>query len=198
MEATMQRTMTLAMLLIVATAPAALAADSWTADTAHSEVTFKIRHLMSKVTGRFDTFDATVTTDFENLARSSVRFEIDAASINTNNSDRDNHLRSPDFFDVANHPKITFESSKITKTGDSSFDVTGTLTMRGVAKQITIPVSFLGAAQDPWGNTKAGFELGTSLDRKDYGVSWNKALDTGGILLGDDVEIAVNLQVKKQ
>lgn len=194
----MKRMMTLAMLLTLAAGGTAFAADTWTTDAAHSEVTFKIRHLMSKVTGRFDTFNGTITTDFANLANSSVRFEIDAASINTNNEDRDKHLRSPDFFDVANHPKITFESSAITKTGDSSFDVTGTLTMRGVAKTITIPVAFLGAAQDPWGNTKAGFELGTSLDRKDYGVSWNKALDTGGILLGDDVEIAINLQAAKQ
>lgn len=194
----MKRLATTMMILLLGAAGAATAADTWKIDPAHSEVTFKIRHLMSSVTGRFDTFSGTIVTDFDTLNNSSVTFTIDPSTINTNNADRDKHLRSPDFFDVDTHPEITFTSSKITKTGDNSFDVTGTFTMHGVSKEITIPVTLLGVAQDPWGNTKAGFEVEGTIDRKDYGIVWNKALDAGGVLLGDEVEIFINLQVAKQ
>jgi polyisoprenoid-binding protein YceI len=190
---------TVAMLaLLVGLAGAASAADTWTVDKAHSTVTFKIKHLMSKVTGSFGDFDGTITTDFANLGASGVSFTIQAASIDTANADRDKHLRSADFFDVEKFPAITFTSSKITKTGDNTFAVTGTFTMHGVAKEITLPVTFLGAAQDPWGNTKAGFEIATTLSRTDYGIVWNKALETGGFLLGDEVEVMINLQVAKK
>jgi len=190
---------TVAMLaLLVGLAGAASAADTWTVDKAHSTVTFKIKHLMSKVTGSFGDFDGTITTDFANLGASGVTFTIQAASIDTANADRDKHLRSPDFFDVEKFPTITFTSSKITKTGDDSFDVTGILTMHGVSKEITLPVTFLGAGQDPWGNTKAGFEVETRLARQDYGIVWNKGLETGGFLLGNEVEIAINLEVAKK
>ncbi|HSN56413.1 MAG TPA: YceI family protein, partial [Candidatus Sulfomarinibacteraceae bacterium] len=124
-------------------------------------------------------------------------FTIQAASIDTRNADRDKHLRSADFFDVENHPLITFTSSKITRTGDNEFAVTGTLMMHGVSKTVTLPVTFLGEAKDPWGNTKAGFEIETTLDRKDYGIIWNKALDAGGLLLGDEVEVEISLQTTK-
>jgi polyisoprenoid-binding protein YceI len=184
--------------LLVGLAGIASAADTWTIDKAHSEVNFKIKHLMSKVSGRFADFDATITTDFNNLGASGVTFTIQAASIDTANADRDKHLRSPDFFDVEKFPTITFTSSKITKTGDDSFDVTGILTMHGVSKEITLPVTFLGAGQDPWGNTKAGFEVETRLARQDYGIVWNKGLETGGFLLGNEVEIAINLEVAKK
>ena len=190
---------TVAMLaLLVGLAGAASAADTWTVDKAHSTVTFKIKHLMSKVTGSFGDFDGTITTDFANLGASGVSFTIQAASIDTANADRDKHLRSADFFDVEKFPAITFTSSKITKTGDNTFAVTGTFTMHGVSKEITLPVTFLGAAQDPWGNTKAGFEIATTLSRTDYGIVWNKALETGGFLLGDEVEVTVNLEVAKK
>jgi len=184
--------------LLVGLAGAASAADTWTVDKAHSTVTFKIKHLMSKVTGSFTDFDGTITTDFANLGASGVSFTIQAASIDTANGDRDKHLRSADFFDVEKFPTITFASSKITKTGDDTFAVTGTFTMHGVAKEITLPVTFLGAAQDPWGNTKAGFEVTTTLKRSDYGIVWNKALETGGFLLGDEVEVTINLEVAKK
>jgi polyisoprenoid-binding protein YceI len=189
----MKRTLFVALLAVAV--PAA-AADTWELDPAHSEINFKIRHLISKVSGEFKSFDAVVTTDLDNLNASSVRLTIDAASIDTNNADRDKHLRSPDFFDVEKHPEITFVSSKITRSGDSSYEVTGTFTMHGVSKEIVVPVTFLGSATDPWGNTKAGFEIETTLDRKDYGIIWNKALDAGGYILGDEVEIDINLQVK--
>jgi polyisoprenoid-binding protein YceI len=184
--------------LLVGLVGVASATDTWTIDKAHSQVNFRIKHLMSKVTGRFTDFDGTITTDFANLGASGVTFTIQAASIDTDTPDRDKHLRSADFFDVEKFPTITFTSSKITKTGDDSFDVTGTLTMHGVAKEITLPVTFLGAGQDPWGNTKAGFEIATTLSRTDYGIVWNKALETGGFLLGDEVEVTINLEVAKK
>jgi len=190
---------TVAMLaMLVGLAGAASAADTWTIDKAHSDVTFRIKHLMSKVTGSFADFDGTITTDFANLGASSVSFTVQATSIDTKNADRDKHLRSADFFDVEKYPTISFTSSKITKTGEGSFDVTGTLTMHGVSKEITLPVTFLGAAQDPWGNTKAGFEIDTTLSRTDFGIVWNKALETGGFLLGDEVEVTINLELAKK
>ena len=190
---------TVAMLaLLFGLAGVASAADTWTIDKAHSDVSFRIKHLMSKVTGSFTDFDGTITTDFGNLAASSVSFTVQATSIDTKNPDRDKHLRSADFFDVEKYPAISFASSKITKTGEDSFDVTGTLTMHGVSKEITLPVTFLGAGQDPWGNTKAGFEIETTLSRTDFGIVWNKALETGGFLLGDEVAVRINLEVGKK
>ena len=194
----MKRITVATLALLVGLAGVASAADTWTIDKDHSDVTFRIKHLMSKVSGRFADFDGTITTDFANLDASAVSFTIQATSIDTKNGDRDKHLRSADFFDVEKYPTISFTSSKITKTGDNNFAVTGTLTMHGVAKEITLPVTFLGAGQDPWGNTKAGFEITTTLSRTEYGIVWNKALETGGFLLGDEVEVVINLEVAKK
>lgn len=174
------------------------AADSYAIDSAHSDVSFKVRHLMSKTSGQFTEFDGSITADFENVETSSVEFTIKAASIDTGNADRDKHLRSPDFFDAETYPTISFVSEKIVRSGANTFAVAGTLTMHGVSKKVTLPVTYLGELKDPWGNTKAGFELETTLDRKDYGIVWNKALDTGGVLLGDEVEIAISLQLQKK
>lgn len=173
-------------------------AGTYTIDQAHSDVSFKVRHLVSKTSGQFTEFDGTIVADFGNLDASSVAFTINAASIDTQNEDRDKHLRSGDFFDVETYPEITFTSSKITKSGDQTYAVTGTLTMHGVSKTVTLPVAFLGEIKDPWGNTKAGFEIETKVDRKDYGIIWNKALDAGGMILGDEVEITINLETQKQ
>jgi polyisoprenoid-binding protein YceI len=129
---------------------------------------------------------------------SSVTFKIDASSIDTDNADRDKHLRSPDFFDVADHPAITFTSEKVRATGKDRYAVTGTLTMHGVAKTITLPVSFLGAGKDPWGNVRSGFSTSVTLNRKDFGINWNKALDNGGLLLGEDVAVTIDLETVKQ
>jgi len=171
-------------------------ATTYSIDQAHSDVSFKVRHLVSKVSGQFIEFDGAITADFNNLDSSSVVFTIESASIDTKNEDRDKHLRSADFFDVEKFPEITFVSSKITKSGDQKYAVTGTLTMHGVAKTVTLPVTFLGEVVDPWGNTKAGFEIETSIDRKDYGIVWNKALDAGGMILGDEIEIEINLEAQ--
>ncbi len=174
------------------------AADTYSVDGSHSDVSFKVRHLVSQVRGHFDTFDATIVMDEENLENSSVTFTVDAASINTRNEDRDKHLRSEDFFHTEQYPEITFTSSSVRKVADGKFQVVGTLTMRGVEKKITLPVSFHGAIQDPWGGTTAGFSVETVLDRQDYGINWNKAMDQGGFVLGDEVAIEINLETKLQ
>ena len=187
-----------ALTMILAIAAVAPAADVYTIDGAHSDVNFKIRHLISNVTERFDDFDGTITADFENLDASSVTFSIAAASIDTANEDRDKHLRSADFFNVEKYPEITFTSSKITKVSDNDYAVTGTFTMLGTSKEITLPVTYLGEIKDPWGNTKAGYELSTTINRKDYGMEWNKALDAGGFILGEEVEISIGLELAKK
>jgi polyisoprenoid-binding protein YceI len=169
-------------------------ARAYTIDKAHSEVTFQVRHLLTKVRGRFSDFSGSVRFDEARPDHSSVSLTVDAVTIDTNNSDRDQHLRSDDFFAVDRYPTITFRSSKIVRTHDDRYDVSGTLTIRGVAREITLPVTFLGAASDPWGNARAGFETEVTINRKDFGLTWNAALETGGFLLGDDVRISLSIQ----
>ena len=186
-------------LSLVVLAAAGLAhASTYTIDQAHSNVSFKVRHLVSKTAGQFNDFNGTIVADFADLDASSVAFTIQTASIDTENEDRDKHLRSEDFFDVGTYPEITFVSKKITKSGENTFAVTGTLTMHGVAKTVTLPVTFLGEGPSPWGGRVAGWEIQTTLDRKDYGIIWNKALDAGGMILGDEVEITINLETKSE
>ena len=189
-------TMITALVLVLGFGTAA-AQEIYTIDPNHSNVAFKVRHLVSKVGGEFTEFDGTITADFSNLDVSGVQFSIQAASLDTRNKDRDSHLRSVDFFDVEKFPEITFTSTKVTKIDNDSFAVAGTLTMHGVSKPITLTVDYLGE-MTAMGGTRAGYELSTTLDRKDFGVSWNRALDTGGFILGDDVEVMINLEVIKQ
>jgi len=163
-------------------------------DKAHSETVFQVRHLITRVRGRFSNFEGTIEFDQEHPEASSVSVSIDAASIDTNEPDRDKHLRSADFFDVETFPKLTFQSTRIAKTGANSFDVKGTFVLHGVTKEITVPVTFLGVATDPWGNARAGFESEITINRKDYGLLWNAALETGGFLLGDEVKISLQIQ----
>lgn len=183
---------------LTALAALPLRADNFAIDPSHSEVSFQIRHLVSQVRGRFNDFSGAVQLDPKNLPASSVDFRIKATSIDTGNADRDKHLRTADFFDVEKFPEITFKSDSIKAAGKDKYNVTGTLTMHGVSKKVTLPVTFLGQAKDPWGNTRAGFELETKLNRKEYGIEWNKALDSGGALLGDDVSVAINLETVKK
>ena len=173
------------------------AQNLYTIDPNHSNVGFKVRHLVSKVGGDFTEFEGTINADFSNLDVSGVQFSIQASSLDTRNEDRDGHLRSPDFFDVEKFPEITFTSNKVTKIDSDSFAVAGTLKMHGVSKPITLTVDYLGE-MNAMGGTRAGYELSTTLDRKDWGISWNRALDTGGFILGDDVEVMINLEVIKQ
>jgi polyisoprenoid-binding protein YceI len=173
------------------------AADSYAVDPVHSNVTFTIRHLVSKVTGKFDDFSGTVNVDPKKLATSSVDFAIKVASIDTGNGDRDKHLKSGDFFDAEKYPEITFKSSSVKAAGKDKYSVAGTLTMHGVSKHVVLPVEFGGFGKDMQGNEKAGFELSTKLDRKEYGINWNKAVDNG-TLLGDEVAVTINLETSKK
>ncbi|MBP1636351.1 MAG: hypothetical protein H6Q10_2925 [Acidobacteria bacterium] len=167
-------------------------------DKAHSEATFQVRHLITRVRGRFSDFGGTIAMDEAQPERSSVRLVISTASIDTNEPARDKHLRSDDFFAADRHPEMTFASTRIAPAGPGRFDVTGTLTIRGVAKEVTVPVAFLGKARDPWGNERVAFEAEYTLNRKDFGLNWNAALETGGFLVGDEVKVSVSVQAVPQ
>ncbi len=183
---------------MTATLDAVNAAQTYTIDKMHSEVAFQVRHLLTKVRGRFTEFAGTVSFDQEHPEQSSASLTIDASSIDTSTADRDTHLRSDDFFAVGTFPTLTFASSRVFKTGDDTYDVVGTLTIRGVAKEITMPVTYLGTAKDPWGNVRAGFETSLTLNRKDFGLTWNAALETGGFLVGDEVRLNLSIQAIAQ
>jgi polyisoprenoid-binding protein YceI len=167
-------------------------------DKSHSEAVFQVRHLISKVTGRFSDFEGTLTFDDANPDLSSVAFTIKASSLDTNEPDRDKHLRSGDFFDVERFGTITFRSTGVVKKSDVLFDVTGDLTIRDVTKTVTIPVTFLGKAKDPWGNERVGFETEYTLSRKEFGLNWNAALEGGGFLVGDEVKTSLSVQAVPQ
>lgn len=167
-------------------------------DPAHSQAEFQVRHLLSRVRGRFTDISGTIDFDQETPENSSVAFSIRTASIDTNQPDRDAHLRSDDFFAVEKYPTLTFISTAITARSAQQYDVTGDLTIRGVKKSVVLPVTYLGAAKDPWGNEKLAFETEITLDRKEFGLVWNAALETGGFLVGDDVRVNVSLQAQAQ
>jgi polyisoprenoid-binding protein YceI len=175
-----------------------VASKTYKIDKSHSEAVFQVRHLVTKVRGRFTDFEGTVQLDDERPELSSVNFTIHATSIDTAEKDRDTHLRSADFFDVEKFATITFASTGVAKRGSDTFDVTGNLTIHGVSKPITLPVTHLGTAKDPWGNERVGFEAETSINRKDYGLAWNAALETGGFLVGDEVKVSLSVQAIAQ
>lgn len=176
------------------TTAAATATKTYQIDRAHSEAAFQVRHLITRVRGHFAEFDGTITFADGAPDGSSVEFTIQTKSIDTSNAQRDEHLRSADFFDVEKFPVLTFKSSAVAARGGNQFDVTGELTIRDVTKTITLPVTYLGAAKDPWGNDKVAFETEITLNRKDYGLNWNAALETGGFLVGDDVKVGLSIQ----
>ena len=194
------RVIAMAIVAVAATAGLAAAAPrTFTFDRAHTEVGFNIRHFFSKVHGRFEDYTGAIVYDDKNLAASSVEITIRDTSINTQNPRRDNHLRSQDFFYTEKYPTLTFKSTKVIpgKTKDH-FQVLGTLTIRDVTKPVTLDVENLGVGAVTIGGTdmgtRAGFQATTTINRKDYGVSWNKALDNGGMMLGEDVEIVLNVE----
>lgn len=167
-------------------------ATKWNLDTAHSEITFKVRHMMiSNVKGAFNTFTAEVEAEDDTFKNAKVSATINVDSIDTNNADRDTHLKSADFFNVEQNPTITFESASLAD------DVTGHLTINGVTKPVQLEVEFGGINQDPWGNTKAGFTFEGKIKRSDFGLNWNAALETGGVLVSDEVKISGELQFVK-
>jgi len=176
--------------------PGAAAARSYTVDLAHTGVTFQVRHLFTYVDGRFKTFDGTIEFDPAHPEQTKITGKIDVGSIDTNVAKRDDHLRSVDFFNVAEHPTITFESTKVTDIDRkaNTAKVHGNLTIRGVTKPVVLDAGFLGEATDPWGNKKAGFSAETQINRKDFGLNWNQTLEAGGVLVGDEVKIRVNVE----
>jgi polyisoprenoid-binding protein YceI len=168
-------------------------------DTSHSRIGFVARHAMvTKVRGAFNQFEGTATIDGATPSNSSVTVDIDVASIDTRNGQRDEHLRTNDFLDVAGYPKITFRSTSVEHDGGNDFQVTGDLSIRGVTKSITIPLEFQGSALDPFGNTRIGFEGAVAINRKDWGVSYNAALETGGVLISEKITLEFELSAIKQ
>ncbi len=175
-----------------------MATVKWSLDPSHSELQFKVKHLMiSTVTGDFKSFSAELTSDDENFENIQVNFKADMSSIDTRNQDRDNHLRSGDFFDAEKYPEMTFKSNNVTKDGDD-FVVTGNLTIKGITKEVTLKAELGGVNTDPWGNTKAGFTINGKINRGDFGLTWNAALETGGVMVSDEVKILGELQFVKQ
>ncbi len=163
-------------------------------DKSHSEVGFEVRHLMSKVRGRFADFSGTVTFDSATPANSKVEVTIDAASISTAEANRDKHLVSDDFFGVTTYPTLTFVSTSIVAAGTDAYRVEGDLTIHGVTKRVVLDAEYLGEGKDPWGNAKVAFEAHATINRKDFGLNWNAALETGGFLVGDQVKVTLSIQ----
>ena len=170
----------------------------WVLDAAHSEMQFKIRHLMiTNITGQFTKFEGTVETEGEDFTTAKARISADISSISTNNAQRDGHLQTGDFFDAANHPQLTFESEKMEKLDEENYKLHGTFTMRGVSKKISLDVEFGGIVKDPRGNIKAGFTITGKINRKDFGVNFGMLTETGGMALGDEVKLNVSAQFTK-
>lgn len=175
-----------------------MATTKWAIDPTHSEIGFKVKHMMfTNVSGKFGTYDATIETDADNFENASMEFSADINSIDTNNADRDNHLKSADFFDADNHPKLTFKASSFSKIDGHNYELTGDLSIKGITKNVKFPVEFSGLMKDPWGNTKAGLNIEGKINRKDWGLNWNSALETGGVLVGEEVKLSIELQLIK-
>lgn len=171
----------------------------WVIDPTHSEIGFKIKHLMiTNVSGKFETFEAEVQTEGDDFTTAQIEAKIRTASINTNNIQRDEHLRNSDFFEVDQHPEILFSSTKVEKVDDENFVVYGNLSLKGIVKPVKLNVEYSGATKDPWGNQKAGFVISGKINRSDFGLNFNAALETGGLVLGEEVKINSEVQLIKQ
>jgi polyisoprenoid-binding protein YceI len=172
-----------------------MALAPWNIDTTHSGIHFSVRHMVvAKVRGAFKAFSGTVQLDEQTPAASSVSVRIDAASIDTGVAQRDAHLKSPDFFDVAKFPTLSFESTKVEQGRGGALKITGNLTIRDITREVVLEAEQLGVGKDPWGQTRAAFEAKTSVDRRDFGLTWNQALEAGGVLVGEKVEITLEIQ----
>jgi len=170
----------------------------WAIDPTHSKVAFKVKHLMiSNVLGNFKEFEGRVSTDGDDFSTAEINFTLNAASIDTEMVDRDAHLKSPDFFDAEKYPKISFSGKGMKDLGDEMFELTGDLTIKEVTKSVTLTVEYGGIMTDPWGNVKAGFSLSGKINRKDFGLNWNAALEAGGVLVGEEVKISGDVELVK-
>lgn len=171
----------------------------WNLDPAHSEVGFKVRHMMiTNVSGSFEKFDVKTETEGNDFGTAKINFTADLTSITTGSPDRDNHLKSADFFDVAKYPELKFISTKLEKQDDENFILQGNLTIRDVTSPVTLHVEFGGIGKDPWGNERAGFTIAGKISRTDFGLNWNTALETGGVLVGEDVKLSAEVELVKQ
>jgi polyisoprenoid-binding protein YceI len=176
-----------------------MANTTWSLDPTHSELQFKVKHLMiSTVTGQFNRFNATVETEDDDFSTAKVHFQADVNSISTNNEQRDTHLKAGDFFDAEKYPTVTFEGERMEKINEDEFKLYGIITVRGVSKKLVLNVEFGGITQDPWGNTRTGFSVTGKINRMDFGISFGTVSETGGLLLGDEVKINANVQFVKQ
>lgn len=181
------------------TATATATRTKWALDPSHSELVFKVKHLMiSNVKGEFQKFNASIEAVGTDFSHARVHATMDAAAIFTNDENRDKHLRGADFFDAEKHPHLEFNSTGMQHVSGTDYKLTGELTMKGVTKPVTLDVEFGGINKDPWGNEKAGFTLSGKINRKDWGLNWNAALETGGVLVSDDVRIHAEVQFVKQ
>ena len=171
----------------------------WVLDAAHSEIGFKVKHLMlTNVKGEFKTFEASIYTTGDDFMSAEIDFWLDPASVDTRSADRDGHLRSADFFDVENHKQISFVANTYEAVdNDGSYELYGDLTIKGITHRIKLDVEFGGVMTDPWGNKKAGFTINGKINRKDFGLNWNAALEAGGVLVSDEVRISCEVQLMK-
>ena len=171
----------------------------WSMDPTHSEIQFKVKHLMiSTVTGQFNKFNSFVEMENDDIKTAKVNFVADVNSISTNNDQRDAHLKASDFFDAENHPQLIFNGEKLEQINDENYKLYGTLTMRGISKKVTLDAEFGGTTTDPWGNTRMGFTVNGKINRKDFGVSFSMVSETGGLLLGEEVKINASAQFVKE
>lgn len=171
--------------------------EKWVIDPTHSEIEFKVKHLMvTNVKGKFKEFEASIYTTNDNFMSAEIDCFINAASVDTGNTDRDNHLRGADFFDVENHPQLSFQADTVENVDkDGSYELWGNLTIKGITKKIKLDVEFGGIVKDPWGNEKAAFSINGKINRKDWGLNWNAALETGGVLVSEEVKINAEIQL---
>ena len=173
--------------------------ERWEIDASHSGIHFSVRHLViAKVRGQFSRWSGALLVPDGDFDSASVEVTVDASSIETGVADRDTHLKSPDFFDTAQYPEITFRASRFEPKGDSDGRLVGTLTIKGITRDVELTVERLGRAKDPWGNDRAAFSAKTAIDRKDFGLTWNQALETGGFMVGDRVDLEIDIQAVRQ
>ncbi len=175
-----------------------MATTNWTIDPVHSEIGFKVKHMMfTNVSGKFERYEATIITEDDDFENAKLDFSADTASINTGNTERDNHLKSADFFDPEKNPKLTFTSKSFTKKSGDDYELNGDLTINGHTTPVKLDGEFGGLMKDPWGNTKAAMNITGKINRKDYGINWNSVLETGGVLVSDEVRLNIELQLVK-
>lgn len=176
-----------------------MAKTTWAIDPTHSEIGFKVKHMMfTNVSGKFDSFTAEIENEEAAFETSDIHFTAEVKSINTGNADRDNHLRSADFFDTDAFGSLRFKSTSVTKVNEGQFEIKGELTLKDVTKGISLGAEYSGLMKDPWGNTRIGLSLSGVINRKDFGLTWNAALETGGVLVGEDIKLHAEVQFVKQ